>query len=92
MHAGIYTVHNASKLQESATSLLLPCVPTLSLLLPQKLDYDFIKGCLLKFVRFPYCHKNGQKTNSFGKDKNGMSPFSILKQHLETKFTYIYFH
>lgn len=86
----IHPMHKASKLWESATSLLLSCVSALSLLLG-KLDYDFTRGCLLKFLSFPCCHKNGQKSNNFGKD-NGVEPFSRLKQHFETKFTYIYFH
>lgn len=87
----IRLMHDASKVCESATSLLLSCVSTLSLLLG-KLDYDFTRGHLLKFPSFPYCHKNSQKSNNSGKDKNGMNPFSILKQCFEIRFTYIYFH
>lgn len=87
---GIHPMHKASKLWESATSLLLSCVPALSLLL-EKLDYDFTRDCLLKFLSFLCCHKNSQKSNNFGKD-NGVKTFSRLKQHFETKFTYIYFH
>lgn len=91
MNTDIHPVHDASKLWESTTSLLLLHVSALSLLLG-KLDYDFTRGCLLKFLSFPYCHKNRQKSNNFRKDKNGMNPFSILKQRFETRFTYIYFH
>lgn len=91
MSTDTHPAHDASKLWESATSLLLSCVSALSLLLG-KLDYEFTRGCLLKFLSFPYCHKSSQKSNNFGKDKKGINPFSRLKQRFETKFTYIYFH
>lgn len=90
MSTEIHPMHKASKLWESATSLLLSCVSALTLLLG-KLDYDFTRGCLLMFLSFLCCHKNSQESNNFGKD-NGVKPFSRLKQHFETKFTYIYFY
>lgn len=66
MSTDIHPVHEASKLWERVTSLLLSCVSALSLLLV-KLDYDFTKVCLLKFLSFLCSHKNSQKSNNFGK-------------------------
>lgn len=66
MSTDIHPVHKASKLWERVTSLLLSCVSALSLLLV-KLDYDFTKVCLLKFLSFLCSHKNSQKSNNFGK-------------------------
>lgn len=66
MSTDIHPVHEASKLWERVTSLLLSCVSALSLLLV-KLDYDFTKVCLLKFLSFLCSHKNSQRSNNFGK-------------------------